>query len=236
MTTGIGAQDLANMDVFKLSLWLSLLCLYAVGTCTDDREEILEKEAAIQLDEVASPSRDLKNDASINYSATKVAYAKLHESNDDGEDPVHRTLPTLTRFKPLLNVLKEIFSMVKSGTILGQNLALFLGVSETDLESVTTALSEIDGQLDEMSCQLDVIQEKIDLLLQENLRIKFELVQLFTEEYIAAIHFQLNVITLMVNVSGTEEQEQPSWVDAERIRLPTSAALTSLMSTVNGEY
>ncbi len=35
MTTGIGAQDLANMDVFKLSLWLSLLCLYAVGTNTN---------------------------------------------------------------------------------------------------------------------------------------------------------------------------------------------------------
>ncbi len=227
MTTGIGAQDLANMDVFKLSLWLSLLCLYAVGTYTDDREEILEKEAAIQPDEVASPPHGLKNDDSINQSATKVAYAKLHESNNDGQGRNLVTDPIVV--PPLLTVLARVFSMVSSGTTIGKNLASFLG--ETDLENVNKALSNIGGHLKEMSLQLDVIQKKLDLILQENLRIKFEMVQLFTEKYIATIQHQLSVMTNMVN--GTEE---PSWIDGERIRVATSDALTSLMSTVNGEY
>ncbi len=219
-------------SLFLTFLTLAAALLLSISNC----KEILEKEAGIQPDEVASPPHGLTTDDSIiQSSATKVAFAKLHESNNDGEDRDLATVPgatpsrKLSSLNGLINVIMVVFNFVTMGVSFGNDLATFLG--GVNLEDISDALAGIGQHLKEMRDQLDAIEKKLDLLLVGHLRIKFENVQIIAERDMAIINQQFNVMADMVSRNITAE-----WIDGERLRSTTSNALTSLIAVVNGDY
>ncbi len=159
------------------------------------------------------------------------------QPDEEGNDlvvPLAVKREALVADQNLVSILQLTFDVFKYGTVDLGSFASFLGI-KNDLpvpdNEVIESLNNIEKHLVRMSGQLDAIESKIDLLFQESLRIKFETVQLVTEENIAIIKHQFDVMTDMIN-----EKRETEWIDGERLRSVTSEALTLLMSSVDGDY